>query len=44
MSDPTPTLVLIVDDLCTSGRTMRHSIEAIRKAGAAAFGFAFSGC
>ena len=42
--DPTPTLVLIVDDLCTSGRTMRHSIEAIRAAGAAAFGFAFSGC
>ena len=42
--DPTPPLVLIVDDLCTSGRTMRHSIDAIRQAGAAAFGFAFSGC
>ena len=36
--------ILVVDDLCTSGRTMRHSIEAIRAAGAAAFGFAFSGC
>ncbi len=41
---PAPTMVVIVDDLVTSGRTMRLSIEAIRSAGVAAFGFAFSGC
>jgi orotate phosphoribosyltransferase len=41
---PAPPIVLVVDDLVTSGRTMRHSIDAIRQAGAAAFGFAFSGC
>ena len=44
LPDPAPLMVLIVDDLCTSGRTMRHSIEAVRTAGAAAFGFAYSGC
>jgi adenine/guanine phosphoribosyltransferase-like PRPP-binding protein len=37
-------MVVIVDDLVTSGRTMRLSIEAIRAAGTAAFGFGFSGC
>ena len=44
LPDPAPPMVLVVDDLCTSGRTMRYSIEAIRAAGAAAFGFAYSGC
>ena len=38
--DPIPPLVLIVDDLCTSGRTMRLSLEAIRGAGILAFGLA----
>ena len=42
--DPTPPMVLVVDDLITSGKTMRLSIGAIRSAGAAAFGFAYSGC
>jgi orotate phosphoribosyltransferase len=37
-------MVLIVDDLITTGRTMRLSVEAIRAAGVAGFGFAFSGC
>jgi hypothetical protein len=41
---PAPMLVLVVDDLITSGRTMRLSIEAIQAAGVAAFGFGFSGC
>jgi adenine/guanine phosphoribosyltransferase-like PRPP-binding protein len=36
-------MVLVVDDLITSGRTMRLAVEAIRTAGAAVFGFAFSG-
>jgi orotate phosphoribosyltransferase len=36
-------MVLVVDDLITTGRTMRLSIEAIRAAGVAAFGFEFSG-
>jgi hypothetical protein len=39
-----PVLVLVLDDLVTSGRTMRLSIEAINRAGCAAFGFAFTGC
>ena len=43
LPDPVPTMVLIVDDLVTSGRTMRLSVEAIRAAGVAAFGFGFSG-
>jgi hypothetical protein len=38
-----PTMVLVLDNLCTSGRTMRHSIEAIRACGVMAFGFAVSG-
>jgi predicted amidophosphoribosyltransferase len=41
---PAPPMVLVVDDLVTSGRTMRNCIEAIRQAGAAAFGFAYRGC
>jgi predicted amidophosphoribosyltransferase len=41
---PAPTMVVIVDDVITSGRTMRRSLEAIRAAGVAAFGFAYSGC
>jgi predicted amidophosphoribosyltransferase len=40
---PAPTMVLIVDDLITSGRTMRLSVEAIRAAAVAGFGFGFSG-
>jgi predicted amidophosphoribosyltransferase len=36
-------MVLIVDDLVTTGATMRRSLEAIRAAGVAAFGFGFSG-
>jgi orotate phosphoribosyltransferase len=36
-------MVVIVDDLITSGRTMWLSIEAIRAAGVAAFDFGFSG-
>jgi predicted amidophosphoribosyltransferase len=44
LPDPAPPMILVVDDLCTSGRTMRNCIEAIRQAGAPAFGFAYSGC
>ena len=44
LHDPAPPLVVIVDDLCTSGRTMRNAIEAIQYAGVAAFGFCYSGC
>jgi predicted amidophosphoribosyltransferase len=40
---PAPTMVLVVDDLVTTGRTMRLAVEAIRAAGVAAFGFGFSG-
>ena len=40
---PAPTMVLILDDLVTTGATMRRSLEAIRSAGVAAFGFGFSG-
>jgi orotate phosphoribosyltransferase len=36
-------MVVIVDDLITTGRTMRLSVEAIRAAGVAGFGFGFSG-
>jgi hypothetical protein len=39
-----PPMILIVDDLCTRGRTMRNSIEAIRARGVVAIGFATSGC
>jgi hypothetical protein len=44
LPDPAPTMVLVTDDLITSGRTMRLSIEAIQAAGVAAFGFGYSGC
>jgi adenine/guanine phosphoribosyltransferase-like PRPP-binding protein len=43
LPDPAPTMALIVDDTVTSGWTMRLSVEAIRSAGVAAFGFGFSG-
>ncbi len=42
LPDPAPTMVLVVDDLITSGRTMRRALEAIQAAGVAGFGF--SGC
>jgi hypothetical protein len=32
-------MVMVGDDLVTSGRTMQLSVEAIRAAGVAAFGF-----
>lgn len=38
-----PAIALIVDDLSTSGVTMKLSLEVIRGPGIAAFGFAFSG-
>jgi adenine/guanine phosphoribosyltransferase-like PRPP-binding protein len=44
LPEPRPTMVLVLDDLVTSGRTLRLSIEALNRAGCAAFGFAFSGC
>ena len=37
-------LTIVVDDLVTSGATMRLSLEALRAAGVMAFGFAYSGC
>jgi orotate phosphoribosyltransferase len=37
-------MVLVVDDLVTSGRAMQLSLTASRAAGVAAFGFAVSGC
>jgi orotate phosphoribosyltransferase len=37
-------VVLVLDDLITSGRTLRLSFEAINRSGAAASGFSFSGC
>lgn len=39
-----PAMALVLDDLITSGATMKLSLSAIRAAGVAAFGFAFSGC
>jgi pyrimidine operon attenuation protein/uracil phosphoribosyltransferase len=36
-------MIIVVDDLATTGRTMRLALEAIRGAGVPAFGFAFSG-
>src|SRR5262249_62231644 len=33
--EPAPAIVLVIDDLITSGRTMRLSIEALRAAGLA---------
>ena len=44
LPDPAPPMLLVVDDLSTSGRTMRNSIEAILACGVMAFGFAASGC
>jgi predicted amidophosphoribosyltransferase len=41
--DPRPGAILVVDDLVTSGRTMQLSLEALRQASVAAFGFAFCG-
>jgi hypothetical protein len=38
-----PDLILVVDDLVTTGATMRLSLAAIRGAGVPAFGFCFSG-
>jgi predicted amidophosphoribosyltransferase len=43
LPDPASTIVLVVDDVVTTGATMRRSLEAIRAAGMAAFGFGFSG-
>jgi predicted amidophosphoribosyltransferase len=43
LPEPAPPMVLIVDDLCTTGATMRRSLVAIRNAGTTGFGFAFSG-
>jgi len=37
-------LALVVDDLITSGTTLRLSLAALRGVGVAAFGFGFSGC
>jgi predicted amidophosphoribosyltransferase len=36
-------VALVVDDIATSGTTMRLSLEALRSAGVPAFGFAFWG-
>jgi predicted amidophosphoribosyltransferase len=41
---PLPKFVIVVDDLITSGATMRLSLAAIRAAGSMAFGFAYAGC
>jgi adenine/guanine phosphoribosyltransferase-like PRPP-binding protein len=38
-----PAIVIVLDDLISSGRTMELSLEAIRQAGVMAFGMAFSG-
>lgn len=37
------TTYIVVDDLITSGATMRRSLEALRAAGVPAFGFAYNG-
>jgi len=39
----TPSAAIVVDDLITSGTTMRLALEALHGAGAAAWGFAYSG-
>jgi hypothetical protein len=39
---PLPQIILIVDDLITSGTTLRLSIDALRAAGTMPFGFAFA--
>ncbi len=38
-----PSVALVVDDMMTSGSTMRLSLEALRKAGVSAFGFSWCG-
>jgi hypothetical protein len=43
MPDPPPGLIVVVDDLATSGTTLRLALEAIRGAGLMAFGFGYSG-
>ncbi len=43
LPDPRPSLVLVLDDAATSGRTMRLALEALRGAGLMAFGFVFTG-
>lgn len=40
---PLPPCVIVVDDLITSGTTMRLSLEAMARAGAAHYGFAANG-
>lgn len=42
-TDPGPAVV-VVDDLITSGATMLRALKACRDSGAAAWGYAFSGC
>jgi len=37
-------IVIVVDDIITSGTTMKLSLDALRAAGIAAFGFAYAGC
>ena len=39
-----PAFAIVIDDLLTSGATMRLSLDALRQAGAVAFGFAYGGC
>jgi predicted amidophosphoribosyltransferase len=34
----------VVDNLITSGATMRLSLQALHEAGIAAWGFAYAGC
>ena len=38
-----PAMTLVIDDLMTSGTTMRLSLEALRAAGVRAYGFAWCG-
>jgi hypothetical protein len=41
--DQKPCMILVVDDLITSGTTMKLALRAIRGAGVPAFGFAYNG-
>jgi adenine/guanine phosphoribosyltransferase-like PRPP-binding protein len=43
LPEPAPIMVIVVDDLLTTGATMSRALDAIRSAGVAAFGFGFSG-
>jgi len=43
MPTPRPAIVIVLDDLISSGRTMQLSLEAILQAGIMALGMAFSG-